>query len=308
MRLPSLPTLTALLNGVSQIFLQRHRGCGLLVLLAIALGAPSLLAGGLLGGLAAIGVARCCGYVDDDIAAGLYSYNGILLGLLMPAWFGWTAWTPLLVASTAGLSTPLVGCWMQRMRSHQWLPAFTTPFVLSSWLLAYWLAPLSAPTAALSSGLDGIGLLSATLSGLGQVVFLPGPLPGLCVALGLLLADRRAACWAILGSALGLLLALHQYGSSPQAALGLYGYNAVLAAIALSQTYRKPWAPLLGASLAVLLQPGFAAVGLPALTMPFILACWLVKASHTLLVHAAAQCAPGAAQAHKRLRPCGKTS
>jgi urea transporter len=39
--------------------------------------------------------------------------------------------------------------------------------------------------------------------------------------------------------------------------------------------------------LAVLLQPGFTGLGLPALTASFILACWLVLASQRLLRNAA---------------------
>ena len=40
---------------------------------------------------------------------------------------------------------------------------------------------------------------------------------------------------------------------------------------------------LLGIGLAILLTPGFAALHLPALTAPFILACWLVRAGQRML-------------------------
>lgn len=41
--------------------------------------------------------------------------------------------------------------------------------------------------------------------------------------------------------------------------------------------------PLLGIGLAIILTPGFAALHLPALTAPFILACWLVHATRRML-------------------------
>jgi urea transporter len=44
----------ALLNGFSQIFLQRHPLCGLLCLLAVLVSAPTLLGGALLGGVAGL--------------------------------------------------------------------------------------------------------------------------------------------------------------------------------------------------------------------------------------------------------------
>jgi len=286
----------ALLNGFSQVFLQAHPGCGLLVIVAILLGAPALLAGALLGGFASLLVAHWRGYAAADIACGLYGYNGVLLGLLIGLQFTGSVFTPLLIVLSAGLSSLLLAPWMRHMRGRQWLPAFTFPFVALSWLLMH-LAPtlqlelqgLGDPVA---QPLDWLSGLSALWRGLGQVIFLDPPLAGACLWLGLLLADRRAACWALLGSASGTALALY-LGWPPGSALaGLYGYNASLTAIALAQVHRRAGVPLLGIGLALVLQPGFSALGLPALTMPFILACWLVQASARLLRQAAEDSSP----------------
>lgn len=288
--------LRALLNGFSQIFLQDHPGCGLLVLLAIALGAPELLGGALLGGLSSMLTAQRRGYAKADIEAGLYGYNGILLGLLLNLQFAWSPLLPLLIIGSAGLSSLLLAPWMRRLREGHWLPAFTFPFVALGWLLLWLAAPLQLqahPVASVAAlQLDWFAGLAALARGLGQVIFLDQPLAGLCLWLGLLLADRRAALWALLGSAGGLGLALCQGWAQHSALAGLYGYNAALAAIALSQVQRRPWVPPLGIVLALLLQPGFTALGLPALSMPFILACWLIQASQRLLRQAAADCAP----------------
>ncbi|MDX1725371.1 MAG: urea transporter [Pseudomonas sp.] len=286
----------ALLNGFSQIFLQAHPGCGLLVLLAIAMGAPELLGGALLGGLSSTLTAQRRGYARTDIALGLYGYNGILLGMLISLQFAWSALLPLLIMVSAGLSSLWLAPWMQRMRERQWLPAFTLPFVVLSWLLL-WLSPalqleLTLATPGQAQPLDWWAGLIAMARGLGQVIFLDQPLAGVCLLLGLLLADRRAACWALLGSTGGLALALYQGLPQHSALTGLYGYNAALAAIALSQVHRRPWLPALGIALALLLQPGFSALGLPALTMPFILSCWLIQAGRNCWQRAVAASAP----------------
>ena len=298
--------LRALLNGFSQIFLQRHAGCGALVLLAIALGAPELLGGTLLGGLSSQLTAQGRGYAKADIETGLYGYNGILLGLLISLKFEEPILAPLLIIVSAALSSLLLAPWMQRMRERQWLPAFTLPFIALSWLLLTLPLQLQPGTAVEIPPLDGLSALIAVARGLGQVVFLDQPLAGLCLLLGLLLADQRAACWALLGSAGGLGLALHLGWPQHGALVGLYGYNAALAALAVSQVQRSPWLPLLAMTLATLLQPGFAALGLPALTLPFILACWLITASQRLLLSAAADCAP-AMQGGKSLHRPSKT-
>nr|WP_298141088.1 urea transporter [uncultured Pseudomonas sp.] len=298
--------LRALLNGFSQIFLQCHPGCGALVLLAIALGAPESLGAALLGGLSGQLVAQRRGYAQADIQIGLYGYNGILLGLLLGHSFAWSPLLALVVILGGGASSLLLAPWMRRMREHQWLPAFTLPFIALGWILLALPLQLQNGAAGETTPPDGLSLVSAIARGIGQVVFLDQPLAGVCLWLGLLLADKRAACWALLGSACGLGLALHlgwpQYG----ALVGLHGYNAALAAVAVSQVNRGPWLPLLAMVLATLLQPGFAALGLPALTLPFILACWLITASQRLLLNAAADCAP-AAQRGKNLHHPGKT-
>jgi urea transporter len=288
--------LRALLNGFSQIFLLSHAGCGLLVVVAILLGAPQLLGGALLGGACSMFTAQRRGYPQADIDAGLFGYNGILLGMLVSAQFSWSPLLPLLIILGAGLSSLVLAPWMRCMRNRQWLPAFTLPFVALGWLLLWLAQPLQlqlhSDPDTVTHSLDWLASLLALLRGLGQVIFLEQPLAGLCLWLGLLLADRRAALWALLGSAAGLSLALYQGWEQHSALAGLYGYNATLAAIALTQVHRQPWAPLLGICLALLLQPGFSALGLPPLTMPFILACWLIQASQRVLRQAVIDCRP----------------
>ncbi|MGN0924264.1 urea transporter [Ectopseudomonas mendocina] len=280
---PALQSLRALLCGFAQIFLQQHPGCGVLVLLAILIGAPHLLPGALLGGLTSMLVAQRRNYPQADIAIGLYGYNGILIGLLLCLKLPWTPLLPVLISASAALSSLLLAPWMRRMRQHGWLPAFTFPFVLLGWLLLALIVQLELPVAQPSHApeqpqLSVLQLMLAVLRGLGQVIFLDSPLAGLCLLFGLRLADGRTALWALLGSSAGLALMLLSGWPSDAALAGLYGYNATLAAIALAQVYRCPLIPAVGILLALILQPGFSALGLPALTMPFILACWLIRA------------------------------
>lgn len=277
----------ALLNGCSQIFLQQHAVFGALVLVAIAVGAPDLLGGALLGGLTAALVARRRGYAQADIDAGLYSYNGVLLGLMLCNRFAWSALLPLLIIASAGASSLVLERLMRGNRQRQWLPAFTAPFVGLSWLvlslLPATLAPPLQQAGTSTPALDAPGLGVALLKGVGQVIFLGEPLAGAIVLCGLCLASRLAALWAVIGSAIGLAFALQQGWSDASALNGLYGYNSVLVGVALSQVYRNGAVIVFGMLLALPLQPGFGAFALPELTAPFILACWLVQATHRTL-------------------------
>ncbi|AZF10022.1 Eukaryotic-type low-affinity urea transporter [Pseudomonas sp. R2-37-08W] len=268
----------ALLNGFSQIFLQRHPLCGLLCLLAILIGAPALLGGALLGGVAGLLTAQRRGYPKAERQAGLYSYNGVLLGLLISQHFAWSALVPPLILACGGVSAMLVRQWLKYAAQPRDLPAYTAPFVGLGWLLLGTMAPA---TLALIEP-DTLTVLAAPFTGLAQVLLLDQPLAGALIAVGVLLADRRAAVWSLLGAIAGVLVAL-LLGETSGALLGLHSYNPALAALALSQARRQPWLPLLGIGLAILLTPGFAALHLPALTAPFILSCWLVRASQRML-------------------------
>ncbi|QNH78772.1 urea transporter [Pseudomonas protegens] len=272
---------TALLNGFSQIFLQRHPLCGLLCLLAILVGAPAQLGGALLGALAGLLTAQRRGYAKADRQAGLFSYNGVLLGLLLSLYLPWSVLLPPLIIAAAGLSAILTQQWLKRARQPQSLPAYTAPFVGLGWLLLSLMPPQAAlplATPDLSPG----SLLGGLLQGLGQIMFLGQPLAGLLILLGLLLANRRAAAWALIGSACGLALALMQQQQA-QALSGLGGYNCALVALALGQQARAPWRPLAGMILALLITPGIVTLGLAPLTAPFVIACWLVHAAARVL-------------------------
>ena len=278
---------TALCNGFSQIFLQRHPLCGVFCLLAIVVSAPALVGGALLGGLSGLLTAQRRGYPKAQRQAGLYSYNGVLLGLLLSHQLPWSPMLPLLIIASAGLSTMLIHQWLKRAHRDQSLMAYTAPFVALGWLL---LSLNAAPAASLSATppVTAHTLLQGLFSGLGQVMLLPSPIAGLLIVLGLWLSHWRAALWALAGSLAGLGFSLLEH-EALAALSGLGGYNAALAALALSQGTRQPWRPLAGIALALLLTPGFAALGLPALTAPFILSCWLVHASIRIIKPAGAR-------------------
>ena len=279
---------TALLNGFSQIFLQRNPLCGLLCLLAILFTAPTLLGGALLGGVAGLLTAQRRNYAKEDRQAGLFSYNGVLLGLLLSLYFPWSAMLPLMIIACGGLSAMLTQQWLKRSRFSQYLPAYTAPFVGLGWLLLCFATP---STQAHLIEINTLNMLAAPLKGLGQVMFLGHPLAGALIAAGLLIADRRAFCWAMFASVAGMGWSLlnHDFYT---ALIGLGGYNAVLAALAFSSQRQQLWLPPLAIALALLLTPVFAAIGLPTLTAPFILGCWLIRATAQVLGKATRTTAP----------------
>ena len=110
---------------------------------------------------------------------------------------------------------------------------------------------------------------------------------------GIALNDWRHAAWVVAGSLVATMVggfqsanaagtvdpeSLVDRGLAENVALGLYGYNATLAAVALFLWRRSLIPPLLGILLSVPITDLVPLTGLPALTAPFVLATWLVLA------------------------------
>ncbi|WP_232455053.1 urea transporter [Oceanisphaera avium] len=66
---------------------------------------------------------------------------------------------------------------------------------------------------------------------------------------------------------------------------GLTGYNGVLAAIAMFWHQFKPNWSIAAAIIAGLMTAFMLKAGLPMLTMPFVLACWLCLGARHIFCH-----------------------
>ncbi|MFC4298610.1 urea transporter [Castellaniella hirudinis] len=267
-----------LLRGIGQIYLLPSAWAGALLLAAAAWQSWAMAGACLLGAL----TGTVWGMAAGDAAGsrvGLDGYNGALTGLgvmvVLPA--GPLAWS--LVAPLAWLASWAAHAWRRRSS----VPPYTAPFVLITWLLMAAAAGLELPRAAVMAAADpGWGdTAQGLLRGVGQVMFLDDPRAGALCLLGLALGTPWAALSAGLASGLCLLAASCAGLPADAAALGLYGFNAVLAAEAL-RTVRPgrlgAWAwPCLGALLSLLLMRGFQLLALPSLTAPFLLATWAVR-------------------------------
>src|SRR5262249_29710098 len=130
------------------------------------------------------------------------------------------------------------------------VPPLTFPFVLVCWwmLLAasgsthlptHGLGPASLPEPPrfASSMFDLQLLLPAWFRGVGHVFLLDNPVTGAIFVVGLAVSSWRAALFALVGSAIGLGSASVLGESGSLMGAGLFGFSAVLTAIALGATF-----------------------------------------------------------------------
>jgi urea transporter len=305
-RSPAVGAVDTLLRGVGQVMFQNNPLTGLLFLVGIFVNSFKLGGAGLLGLAASTLAAHLLGADRALIRAGLFGFNGILVGIALAFFFEFDLLLAVYIVLGAAVST-IVMMALINLLSPWDMPALTAPFVLTTWLLLFavyqfdflqpttLIAPAAPdPAAAIQTELRELatgtgGLTAANLAhglfrGVGEVMFEDNLLTGVIFLVAIAVNSRISAAFAVLGSAVGLATALVVGGDGFTAYHGLYGFNAVLCAIAIGGlfyvlTWRSAIYALLAAAFSVVAFAAIAALlsplGMPALTAPFVLTTWL---------------------------------
>ncbi|MBI5415082.1 urea transporter [Candidatus Peregrinibacteria bacterium] len=273
-----------ILRGVGQVMLQNNALTGLLFLVGIFYNSWILGLGAILGNIVGSIFAVFLKYPQEDIKNGLYGFNGTLVGIAIWFFFGVNVATALAIIISSALSSVIMHAIQKR------IPAFTAPFVLSTWMGIFGIKFLHA-SPLLISALPQTALLdlfSAISIGIGQVMFQENAITGLLFLFGILINSRTAAFYALYASLLGNLLAIFFHLPLSLINIGLFGYNAILCGIVLGT---KKWDSFVITNFAIILSVlfflGLNKLGIIALTAPFVLATWMVlsikhvRANHT---------------------------
>lgn len=121
--------LDALLRGVGQVLFQDSAITGLIFLAAIA--ARSRVEGGYAALAVLIGLVGgyVCGFPADAINLGLFGYNGVLCAILFAG--------PRMRDLVSAVAAMILSILVVRLFHIVDLPAFTFPFVVSSWIILW---------------------------------------------------------------------------------------------------------------------------------------------------------------------------
>ena len=259
------------LRGVGQIVFQEDPVTGLCFLVGVAINSLTGAIGMALGSILGTLTARALGYRREEIRAGLFGFNGALVGVGVFALFPAGPWPAVMLAVGAPASAVLMRG-MQRLP----LPPFTAPFVLVTWGL--WVAgtALGLPSAEAMSGPTEASFVGTLFTGIGQIMFQESMLSGAVFLAGIMWSARRSGAWACAGAAAGTLAWVLLRCDPRGQAAGLAGYNGALAGVALGSEQPRGFAPVVAGAATVPLVLLFQVSGIPALTAPFVLASWLV--------------------------------
>ncbi len=295
----------AVLRGVGQVMFQNNSYTGLLFLAGIFCNSALSGMAALVGTVVSTAAAVLLGVKPALVRDGLFGFNGALVGVALMVFLQPGALTWVYLVFAAAGSTVLMAALLRLLEPWK-LPTLTAPFVFVTlcFLLACARLGRLQPTLLPVAGLPGAGggvvqgavsaatLAEGTFSGVGQVFFQDSVVTGVLFAIGLLVASRRAGAAALLGSLAGLLTAWALGAAEPAMRSGLFGFNSVLTAIALGGVFFVPnrvsiaYALLATAATAVVFAAVAAALqplGLPALTLPFVLVVWVCVLAGPLL-------------------------
>lgn len=298
--------LRVILRGVGQVFFCCNAVTGLIFLAA-------LYVGGITAGLAAtVGVisstvaAYLLGFSEDDIDAGLYGFNGTLVG---PCLFLFLEHTPqlwLYVVLASILSTVVLAALMRILQPYN-IPASTSPFVLTCWMFMVAVYSFDGftrgpvlPVPGIPADIAATSVIAtefATLTqdaaeawytavtkGIGEVMFADSVIVGILFLIGIAITSLRGASMALAGAIVGVVLPICLGADKTLIEMGLYAFNPVLTMMAVGWVFLKPTTgtailALLAGMLTVICQAGLAnflaPIGLPTLTFPFVLVMWM---------------------------------
>lgn len=276
---PALPgPLRQIFTQVAQIYFQPSALAGLVIVAALAVVQPWAAVGMVWASLVALAVARLARLDRATGESGLYGYNAALTGAGLLSVFAPEPRVFIYLTLVSGLAALISARWLRWGR----LPPLTLQFVVAMWG-ALWLGETLGPKLELAGCPGGAAIVPC---GIGQVTFIAGTLPGLCVWAALAWFAPTAGLWLGIGAALGGLGGV--LGAEAQA-IGL-AVNVGLTAQGLTVFGRGFIVRLAGAALAAGLCLLCARLDLPYFTLPFNLATW------TLLWLSAAPAAPASAE------------
>ena len=309
-RSPALRLLDMHLRGIGQVMFQNHPLSGLLFLAALVWGAAAadawpVLFGGLLGLVAGTLTAYGLRANAANLAAGLYGYNALLVGLALPTFLEPSAllWFYVLLGGAVSVVGTLGTA---QVTGTFRVAALTFPFVLVTWLLllaTYGFAGLQgaalpyasqvAPVdPAATDPLDLAAFAGGVLQSISQVFLKGDAVAALLLLAGLAVGSIAAAVWGLVGALLAVVTAHALGAESDLVSAGLFGFSPVLTAIALGAVFHAADAPrlqvigyaLLGTVFTVVAQGALNVLltpfGIPTLTAPFVLVTWLFLLPH----------------------------
>lgn len=270
----------SILKGFSQIMLQENSLTGVLFFIGLLIGSPLFAIGALAAVISGTLTAELLDFDKKEIQAGIYGFSPALVGVALILLF-----KPVLLIWILILLGGAVAAWLQHIFIRLKFPAYTFPFILVAWGFVFFLWKFTVvPTSgffAADSPTTLIYVIGGVFKGYGQVIFQGSLFSALLFLIGVGIANPTAALYGLSASLFAVLISFIIGQETGMIVSGLYGFNAVLTAIALSgKTSKDALWVCIGVVLTVVIHillvvyPILSPVG-GVFTFPFVAGTWI---------------------------------
>jgi len=218
------------------------------------------------------------------LESGLHVYNSLLVGLALGAYYQLDVYLAVLVVLGAVLAVFVTVAMSDMLWRLGKLPVLSLPFVLvaltvtlaahSYGTLSRYLLPLAPHDTFIAPWVDQF------FTALGSAFFIPHPMAGLLLFMGVLLTSRYLALLAVAGFTVGFTTYAFLSGSPHPDLVAWNGFNFILVAMVLGGVFTVPSRAsfilaMVGSVLAALLTAATETLmlvyGLPAMAVPFLM-------------------------------------
>ncbi|GLU27514.1 urea transporter [Brucella sp. NBRC 12950] len=299
----------ACLRGSGQVFFMENAFTGLLFLIAIAYasyatGVWATTIGAVIGLLVATLTAQGLDCDRPSVNAGLFGFNGILVGVALPTFIAASPqlWFYIIVGSA--VSSVITSAFSATITKSWGIPGSTGPFVLTGWLMvagAYSFGSLAVTGESaklVSDYVQGATTIPASIElvqiffrNIGQVFLLGNEVSGAIILIGIFIASRPAGIAAALGSVIAMSTAIFMRAEPSVVIQGLYGFSPVLTAIAVGVVFLKTDRKVIAYAVLAIITTVFiqgaydvimSPMGIPSFTAPYVLTMYLFVAPKKL--------------------------
>ena len=298
---PVLEFIDNVLRGSGQVIFMNNPLTGLLNFIAMFVGAfnggtsYAVAVGSVIGTVASTAMAYIMNSNRGNLKAGIYGFNGMLVGACLPTFLEHTAMMWVFVVVGSMFSTIVIMAVANFLTPYK-MPAFTFPFVLTCWIIVAfsykvggmntsgWAPAMLTDFTAQTGAMGGMDFIKAGLTSMSQVWFVADWMAGIIFIVALMVESMWCAGLSALGAFLGPVIAYVCGADVGSINFGLWGFTAALTAPAVGCVFLQPTAK--NVALAVfsifvtaVVQGAVAAfltpMGLPTFTFPFNLTGWL---------------------------------
>lgn len=251
----------AFINSYSQLFFADSKVFAWLLLVSSFIN-PFTGLSGLIATGAAIAFAWWMGLNRTTIGYGMFSYNALMVGLVLGGQYHFS-WSFVLVLLVGAVLSVLIAVWLNTIMAKYAVPSLSLSFLFTLWILTLairgfsnvnlserelfrlneWYQLGGSPLVELMTSLEQLDIpqfLEVYLKSLSAVFFQYNMISGVFILIGLLIWSRIAFVLSALGFVLGYLFYYGLSGEFTQLYYSYIGFNFILTAIALGGFYLIP--------------------------------------------------------------------